>query len=131
MKKLLALLAISTLVLSSCMKKDAASASMDIAMKAADSLKNNNIAGYNAVAEMFSNGKFDNMGKYIADNYVEHQLMPGQKQGLAGLKELMTGFRTAFPDMKFTTNHITADSGNIWAHFTMSGTNSGSFMGMP
>jgi steroid delta-isomerase-like uncharacterized protein len=131
MKKLLALLVLAPVLLNSCMKKDAATASMDIAMKAADSSRNANIAGYNAVGQMFSTGKFDDMGKYIADNYIEHQLMPGQKPGLAGLKEMMTGFRAAFPDMKFTTNHITADSGSIWAHFTMTGTNTGSFMGMP
>src|SRR5947209_18982154 len=131
MKNLLALLAISTLVLSSCMKKDGANAGMEMSMKMADSLRNYNIAGYNAVGEMFTTGNYDNLNKYIADNYVEHQLMPGQEQGLAGLKKMMAGFHAAFPDMKFTTNHITADSNWIWAHFTMSGTNTGSFMGMP
>src|SRR5579864_7893482 len=129
MKHLLALLAISSVLLSSCMKKDAGSA--DAAKKAADSVINYNINGYRAVNDMFNNGKMDDLGKYCADNLVDHQMMPGQKPGLAGLKEMMTGFRAAFPDLKFTTNYITADSNMIWAQYTMTGTNTGPFMGMP
>jgi len=128
MKHLFALLCISSLLLSSCMKKEGG---MDAAMKAADSVRNYNIAGYHAVNDMFNSGKMDDLGKYIADNMVDHQMMPGQKPGLAGMKEVMTGFRAAFPDLKFTTNHITADSNMIWAQYTMTGTNTGPFMGMP
>ena len=128
MKHLLVLLCISSVLLSSCMKKDTASS--DAAMKA-DSVKNYNISGYRAVNDMLSSGKMDDLGKYIADNMVDHQMMPGQKPGLAGMKETMMGFHAAFPDLKFTTNHITADSNMIWAQYTMTGTNTGSFMGMP
>jgi len=129
MKHLLALLAISTVLLTSCMKKEGGAS--DAAMKAADSVRNYNIAGYNAVNDMFNSGKMDDMGKYCADNMVDHQLFPGQKPGLAGVKEAMTNFRAAFPDLKFTTNHIIADSNMIWAQYTMTGTNTGPMMGMP
>lgn len=132
MKYLLALLSISALFLSSCMKKEgAATASMEATMKMQDSIRNANIAGYMAVTNMMNSGKMDDMGKYISDSYVEHQMMPGQEPGIAGLKKMMTDMHTAFPDMKFSVNHITADSNMIWAHFTMTGTNTGSFMGMP
>jgi steroid delta-isomerase-like uncharacterized protein len=130
MKHLLALLAISSVLLSSCMKKEGTT-SMEASMKAADSVKNYNINGYRAVTDMFNTGKFDDLGKYVADNNIEHQMMPGQKSGLAGLKETITNFRAAFPDLKFTIDHITADSNMIWAHYTMTGTNTGPMMGMP
>jgi predicted ester cyclase len=129
MKTLLALLAISCVFLSSCMKKEASGPSAD--QMRIDSIRNYNMAGYKAVGEMFTSGKFDGLGKYMNETYIEHQMMPGQKPGLAGLKEMMAGFRMAFPDMKYTTDHIYADTDMIWAHFTMTGTNTGSFMGMP
>ncbi len=131
MKKLLALLVLAPALLTSCMKKDAATAGMEMSMKAADSVKTYYINGYNAVGAMFSSGKMDDANKYIADNFIEHQLLPGQKPGLAGLKEMMGAMHAAFPDMKFTTNSITADSNSIWAQFTLTGTNTGPFMGMP
>jgi steroid delta-isomerase-like uncharacterized protein len=128
MKHLLALLAISSVLLSSCMKKESATSD---AMMRADSVKKSNMDNYQKVMDMFNSGKMDDMGKYCADNMVDHQLFPGQKPGLAGVKETMTGFRAAFPDLKFTTNHIIADSNMIWAQYTMTGTNMGPMMGMP
>ncbi|HYM19805.1 MAG TPA: ester cyclase [Candidatus Kapabacteria bacterium] len=103
----------------------------DAAMMRMDSIKKSNIDGYMKVTEMFQSGKTDGIEKYVADNIVDHQAMPGQKQGLAGLKEMITNMKAAYPDMKFTVNHITADSNMIWAQTTMSGTNSGPWMGMP
>ena len=127
MKHLVVLLTISTLLLSSCMKKES---STNESMRA-DSVKNTNIENYRKVTDMMNSGKMDDLGKYISDNYTEHQMMPGQKPGIAGLKEMMTGMKAAYPDMKFTINHITADSNMIWALSTMTGTNTGSMMGMP
>jgi steroid delta-isomerase-like uncharacterized protein len=129
MKHLLALLAISSsLLLASCMKKESGGSSDTMRM---DSIKKANMDNYQKVMDMLNSGKMDDMGKYCADNMVDHQTFPGQKPGLAGVKEAMTGFRAGFPDLKFTTNHITADSNMIWAQYTLTGTNSGPFMGMP
>jgi steroid delta-isomerase-like uncharacterized protein len=128
MKHLLALLAISSVLLSSCMKKEGGTSD---AMMRSDSMKNANITIYRTTTDLMNSGKMDDLTKYIADNYTEHQMMPGQKPGLAGLKEMMTNMHSAFPDMKFTINKVIADSNTVWAQFTMTGTNSGAFMGMP
>lgn len=128
MKHLLALLCISSVLLVSC-KKEAATT--DTTAVKADSAKQANIASYNSVMTIFNSGKMDDLNKYIAEDYKEHTPWPGQKPGLAGLKEGMTEFRTAFPDMKFTVKDITSDGDMIWAHYNMSGTNTGAFMGMP
>jgi steroid delta-isomerase-like uncharacterized protein len=122
-------LCFGALFLVSC-QKGASGGANDAAMKA-DSAKMKAIENYKAVTEMFNTGKMDDLGKYIADNFIEHQQEPGQKPGLAGLKESMTQFRVGFPDLKFTVEHITADSTMIWAQVRMTGTNSGMFMGMP
>ncbi|HET9137471.1 MAG TPA: ester cyclase [Candidatus Kapabacteria bacterium] len=115
----------------SCNKGGGAAGAADSGAIKADSTKKAQIAAYMAVNDMFNTGKFDDMGKYIEANYVEHNLHPGEKPGLDGLKEHMTMLRAAFPDVKFTINNITADSNMIWALMTITGTNSGPFMGMP
>jgi predicted ester cyclase len=115
--------------LSACNKGGGGAA--DAAKMRTDSIIKANIAGYDAVSQMILSGKMDDMGKYIADNYTEHQMPPGMKPGLAGLKEHMMMMKTAYPDMKWTHDHIIADTNMIWAHFTMTGTNTGPWMGMP
>ncbi len=128
MKHILALLCISTLLLSSCMKKEGATS--ETTMKT-DSTKTKNIENYKLVTAMFSSGKMDDLNKYIDDNMNEHTPWPGMKQGLAGLKEGMAGFRASFPDLKITPKEVTSDGDWIFAHYNMTGTNTGSFMGMP
>jgi len=128
MKHLIALAAITTVFLSSCMKKDTGSSEASLK---ADSVKLKNIEGYRAVIGIFNSGKLDELDKYFEANYQEHEVEPGQKGGLTGLKESMTAFRTAFPDLKFTVNDIVAEGDKVWALITMTGTNSGSFMGQP
>ena len=131
MKYVLSLCAacLCTILMVSCNKGGANGA--DAALMKADSVKKANIAAYNAVNDMFNSGKMDGLDKYIAANYTEHHMPPGAKPGLDGLKEHMTMLHASFPDMKFTINSITADSNMIWALMTMTGTNSGPFMGMP
>ncbi len=128
MKNLLALLAISLVFLSSCAKKDTGSSESSLK---ADSVKLKNIDDYRAVIGIFNTGKFDELDKYFENTYQEHEIEPGQTPGLAGLKKQMGDFRAAFPDLKFTVNDIVAEGDKVWAHITMSGTNTGSFMGMP
>lgn len=121
---------VCALLLFSCSKGGGSNAAADAAMKA-DSIRKGNIDAYMKVTDMLNTGKMDDLGKYIAESFTEHQVWPGQKPGLAGMKESMTQMRTAYPDMKFTINSITADSNMIWALSTMTGTNSGPMMGMP
>ena len=77
MKHLLALLCISSVLLVSC-KKEAATT--DTAVKV-DSTKEKAIANYKAVTDMFNTGKTEDLGKYVADNMVDHTPDPGGKQG--------------------------------------------------
>ena len=129
MKHLLALLTVSSLLLSSCMKKDTSSSEASVK---ADSVKLKNIEDFRAVNDIFNSGKYDGLDKYIESNFVDHQAEPGQKPGLQGLKEIMTQFRAAFPDLKFTINDIVAEGDKVWALSTMTGTHSGGdFMHMP
>ena len=93
----------------------------------ADSMK----AAYKAVSTAWDAGKTEEFDKYIAVNSVDHNAMPGQKPGLAGMKEFASILKTAYPDMKSTIEDMRIDGDNLIARFRMTGTNSGPFMGMP
>src|SRR5437867_3713991 len=56
--------------------------------------------------DTFNKYEFDKLDEFIDANYVEHTPDPGQKQGLAGLKEAFKNFHTGYPDFKFTINDI-------------------------
>ena len=68
---------------------------------------------------------------FMASGFIEHQPFPGYPATIEGIKEGFKAFFTAFPDLNVKTNYMHAWGDTVMAHVTMSGTNSGSFMGMP
>ncbi|MEP7235974.1 MAG: ester cyclase [Ignavibacteriota bacterium] len=115
----------AVLSLGSCAKKDGGA---DSAMKMkADSMK----AAYTAISAAWDAGKTDEFGKYIADNVVDHDPMPGAKPGLAGMKEMAGMMKTWYPDMKSTIEDMRVEGDVISVRFKSAGTNSGAMMGMP
>jgi steroid delta-isomerase-like uncharacterized protein len=86
------------------------------------------------VYSAFNTGNLNELDKYFDKNYNEHTLPPGTtKTGVEGLKEAISGFRTAFPDINFTIVDWQYDPAKMKGALLikMTGTNSGSFMGMP
>ena len=81
-------------------------------------------------AAMSAGGNLDDLDNYIAEDAVDHQAMPGQPQGLAGMKQWTSQMQKAFPDIKITLNRIIAHGDEMAAHFTMTGTQAEPFMGM-
>jgi steroid delta-isomerase-like uncharacterized protein len=76
------------------------------------------------------NGRnLDLMDQFIAPNFV-HGTFPNTN-GPAGFKQALQGFITGFPDMKVNMEHIAADGDHVATRGTMTGTNTGTFMGMP
>ncbi|MEI8134337.1 MAG: ester cyclase [bacterium] len=108
-----------------CQKKEGAP---DMAMNAkADSMK----TAYKAVSDAWDAGKTDQFDKYITTNMVDHDPMPGQKPGLAGMKDMVAMMKTSFPDMKSTVDYMGVDGDILTVRFHMAATNSGAMMGMP
>jgi steroid delta-isomerase-like uncharacterized protein len=84
------------------------------------------------VFDAFESGKTDGLENYVAENMIEHTKDPSIKgTGLEGLKEAVTTYHAAFPDMKNTIYSMVADGDMVVAHFNMKGTNSGAMGGMP
>jgi len=79
--------------------------------------------------EVMNKQNFSLLEKIVGPNYVNH-LQP-DKKGPAGLKEILQQFLNGFPDMKIQVEHIAAEGDLIATRGYWTGTNKGSFMGMP
>jgi predicted ester cyclase len=119
-------LALFLVLATGCMKKNGA-ADNGGGMSTADSMK----AAYTAVSAAWDAGKVDEFDKYISANSIDHNLMPGQEPGLAGMKKMAAGMKVGFPDEKSTIEAMYVDSNILVARTSMTGTNSGPMMGMP
>ena len=81
--------------------------------------------------EVLSKGNLDVIDELVADDFVEHQEMPGLPTGKDGLREFTTTFRTAFPDFTVETLASVVEGDEVWAFSAMRGTHQGEFMGIP
>ncbi len=82
--------------------------------------------------EVFSQGKLDTIDELVAEDFIEREQVPsGVEANREGLKQFVTMFRTAFPDLKAKVIATAVDGDELWIHSEFSGTNKGEFMGMP
>jgi predicted ester cyclase len=66
---------------------------------------------------------------FVTD-YVNHSIPPGQPQGLAGQKQFIATFRTAFPDVQFTIEDMIAEGDKAVGRVTFRGTHTGELGGI-
>ena len=82
--------------------------------------------------EVFNGGKLDAVDSYIDPAYIRHDPgLPFDVAGPEGIRQLVTAYRTAFPDIHLTCQAIVADGDRVAAHWAVSGTHRGDLMGMP
>jgi steroid delta-isomerase-like uncharacterized protein len=81
--------------------------------------------------DAFSTGGLDLMEEVVADDFLDHDPMPGQPAGLLGLKQAVGEFRAAFPDGEMVVDDLVAEGDRVVARVTMSGTHRGEYAGMP
>jgi steroid delta-isomerase-like uncharacterized protein len=79
--------------------------------------------------EAFSQGKLEVADELVADGFVDHET-PGA-QGPEGLKQVVTMYRSAFPDLKMTVDDMIVDGDKMAVRFTATGTHQGEFAGIP
>ena len=97
--------AFSAVLATGCMKNNG-TADNAAGMSMADSMK----AAYTALSAAWDAGKVDELDKYVSANSVDHNMMPGQEPGLAGLKKMVMEMKVGFPDEKTTIDAMYADS---------------------
>jgi steroid delta-isomerase-like uncharacterized protein len=82
------------------------------------------------IKEIWSKGSFGAIEEIVAPNYESHgptTLMP--EAGREGLKEQVSAYRTAFPDLTLTIDDIMADGNNVIARWTARGAHKGTLLG--
>jgi steroid delta-isomerase-like uncharacterized protein len=83
------------------------------------------------IEEALNHGNLDFARQHTAQNYVEHDPVPGQEPGWAGFEKWLVDFRKAFPDMHITVDDIIAKGDKVIIRSTMTGTQKGPMNGMP
>jgi len=80
--------------------------------------------------EEFNKGNLAIGDEQIATNYVGH--IPGMEdvRGPEGMKQLLTMYRTAFPDLHYTVEDMVAEGDRVVVRFTATGTHQGDLMGI-
>jgi steroid delta-isomerase-like uncharacterized protein len=70
------------------------------------------------------------MEQLISPKFAHHGV-PDEKPGVAGFKDTLNTFQSAFPDLEVHAQQIVAEENEVATRGYMTGTNTGSFMGMP
>jgi steroid delta-isomerase-like uncharacterized protein len=81
--------------------------------------------------EAFNQGNVDALDEFLAPDYVDHNAPPGTPPGPGGVKQIISGFRAAFPDTHMTIEDQLAEGDRVATRYTFQGTHSGNLMGIP
>lgn len=71
---------------------------------------------------------FDEM---VAEDYVDHDPIPGQEPGREGLKKAYAIFSDAFPDLTFIFEDVFGEGDLVVGRGVIYGTQKGEFLGVP
>ena len=90
----------------------------------------NKVALRRFINEVYSKGNASVVDDLVDANFVDHSPIPGQASGPEGVKQGMTMFRSAFPDLQLTIEDMIAEGDKVVARMTARGTHQGEFMGI-
>lgn len=83
------------------------------------------------VDEIINGGNLDVADELFAPEYVYHGPGGQELRGPEGFKQLITVYRTAFPDIELTVKDMIAEGDRLAVRFTIHGTHEGDLMGIP
>jgi steroid delta-isomerase-like uncharacterized protein len=78
-----------------------------------------------------SAGNLDIIDELVADDFVEHEELPGLEPGKQGVKQFFQMYRAAFPDLRMEPHEVLADGDLVAARVTVTGTHQADFIGIP
>jgi steroid delta-isomerase-like uncharacterized protein len=81
--------------------------------------------------ELVNAGDFDQFVDLLADDFVEHEELPGGPAGKEGVRQLFTMLGAAFPNMRWEPEDVLVDGDKAVARVRLTATNTGPFMGIP
>jgi steroid delta-isomerase-like uncharacterized protein len=101
------------------------------AMAAAGSAKDNVALLQRFYEQGVNQGHLELFDELLAENFVEHEELPGIAPNREGVKQWFALMRAAFPDLKFDVEFTMADGEKVAAYLTISGTQAAEFLGIP
>ncbi len=75
--------------------------------------------------EVWNNGNYDELDAIFDPGFVRIVNQIPDVQGVDGLKEVISGFRTSFPDLKLTIDNEIYAENSVAVRWAFSGTNTG------
>lgn len=81
--------------------------------------------------DLINAGDIEAFGDLLADDFVEHEELPGLSPSKDGVKTFFRMQLAAFPDMRMDVQDIVADGAKVVARVRYTGTQQGEFAGMP
>jgi steroid delta-isomerase-like uncharacterized protein len=80
--------------------------------------------------DLINAGDIDGFGELLAEDFVEHEEMPGLEPSKEGVKQLFHMYRAAFPDLRMETQDVLVSGDKAVARVRATGTHQGEFLGM-
>jgi predicted ester cyclase len=80
---------------------------------------------------LFTRGELVLADELVSAVFLNHEAPPGAPRGPAGLRQLVTMLRTAFPDIHYEVQELLAEDDTVAARTILRGTHQGIFMGIP
>ena len=94
-------------------------------------MENNATIVRHFIETVLNNGDIEATGQYFHEDVIELAPFPGQGPGLSGLKEVLGGLRTVYPDMHWTIGEQVSEGEKVATRFTWTGTHQAEFLGVP
>ena len=81
--------------------------------------------------EIYNGNDLDALGDVVSEDLLTPKIMPGIPTGIEGAKAAHRIMLAGFPDYQTVIEDLFAEGDKVAARIIMSGTNTGSFMGIP
>jgi steroid delta-isomerase-like uncharacterized protein len=81
-------------------------------------------------SEVMNEGNEDVIDELCAENFVDHDPLPGTGPDRQGLHDFVKLIRSAFPDLETTVDEMIVEGDRIAVRSTFRGTHEGDFMGI-
>jgi steroid delta-isomerase-like uncharacterized protein len=81
--------------------------------------------------EIVNGHDLDAIPKWFAPDFIDHVEIPGMPSGVEGVRARHAMLFAAMPDIHIAIHDVVAEDDRTAARFTITGTDTGGFMGMP
>jgi steroid delta-isomerase-like uncharacterized protein len=80
---------------------------------------------------IYNSNNLDTLTEVVSEDLLTPKIMPGIPQGIKGARVAHQIMLAGFPDYQAVIDDLIAEGDKVAARITMSGTHTGSFMGIP